>query len=115
MKKTNGVSVIVRKYFSAYESKDRKVVEELLSDDFTFSSPLDDHISRTEYFKRCWPNSEKIDSFQIEKSFEKENEVFVRYECRQKSGAKFRNVELFKFEGNKIKEIDVYFGREMAT
>jgi ketosteroid isomerase-like protein len=115
MKNTNGVAVIVRKYFSAYEAKDRKVVEELLSDDFTFSSPLDEHISRTEYFKRCWPNSEKINSFQIEKCYEKDNEVFVRYECRQKTGAKFRSVELFKFEGNKIKEIDVYFGREMAT
>jgi hypothetical protein len=46
---TSKVSDLVRNYFSAYESKDRNILENLLSDDFTFSSPRDDRISRTKY------------------------------------------------------------------
>ena len=39
-------SDLIRKYFSAYESKDRKTVESLLSDDFVFTSPYDHRINR---------------------------------------------------------------------
>ena len=39
-------SNLIRKYFSAYENKDRKTVESLLSDDFVFTSPYDHRINR---------------------------------------------------------------------
>jgi ketosteroid isomerase-like protein len=55
---TDRVSALVRKYFAAYAAKDRKTVENLLSEDFTFTSPYDDHINKTTYFERCWPNSD---------------------------------------------------------
>ena len=106
------VSDLVHKCFSAYELKDRRIIDDLLSDDFTFTSPLDDRIDRTEYFKRCWPNSENVRTFQIEKLFENGNEAFVRYECETKTGKKFRNTEWFRFEGGKLKEVQVYFGEE---
>jgi ketosteroid isomerase-like protein len=56
----DSISDLVRKCFSAYELKDRRIIEDLLSDDFTFTSPLDDfarrtlreRIDRAEYFKR---------------------------------------------------------------
>ena len=35
---------IVRRYFGAYRMKDRKIVEDLLTDDFSFTSPYDDAI-----------------------------------------------------------------------
>jgi ketosteroid isomerase-like protein len=103
------VSDLVRWYFAAYESKDRKAIEELLSDDFTFSSPLDDHIDKTIYFNRCWPNSQNIRAFQIEKLFEKGDEAFVRYEGERNDGSKWRCTEFFRIEGNKNKEVEVYF------
>ena len=34
-------SDVIRKYFSAYENRDRKAVESLLTDDFVFTSPYD--------------------------------------------------------------------------
>jgi ketosteroid isomerase-like protein len=108
----DSISDLVRKCFSAYELKDRQMIEDLLSEDFTFTSPLDDRIDRTEYFKKCWPTSENIQSFQIEKLFENGNEAFVRYECEMKAGKKFRNTEWFRFEGGKLKEVQVYFGEE---
>ena len=39
-------SELIRKYFSAYENKDRKTVESLLTNDFTFTSPYDHRIDR---------------------------------------------------------------------
>ena len=103
------VSNLIRGCYAAYESKDRNAIEELLSDDFTFSSPLDDHIDRKKYFERCWPNSKNIRSFAIEKLFEKDNEAFVRYEGTRNDGGKWRCTEFFRIEGNKIKEVEVYF------
>jgi ketosteroid isomerase-like protein len=44
---------MMRAYFAAYENKDRPAMEALLSDDFTFTSPRDDHINRATYFARC--------------------------------------------------------------
>jgi ketosteroid isomerase-like protein len=48
-------SDLIRKYFSAYENKDRKAVESLLTDDFVFTSPYDYRVDRETYFERCWP------------------------------------------------------------
>ena len=44
---------IIRSYFAAYKAKDRKRVEKLLSDDFSFTSPYDDAIDKAAYFDRC--------------------------------------------------------------
>src|SRR6266550_4296499 len=104
------VSDLVRKYYAAYESKDRKVVEGLLSDEFRFTSPYDDHIDRATYFRRCWPNSENIRAFHIEKLFENDGEAMVHYELEPKSGDPFRNTEHFRLDGNKIASIEVFFG-----
>jgi hypothetical protein len=103
------VSDLIRRCYRAYETKDRTAIEEILSDDFRFSSPLDDHIDRATYFKLCWPNSENIKSFQIDQLFEKGNEAFVRYQGTRNDGSKWRCVEFFTIEGNKIKEVEVYF------
>ena len=40
------ISDLVRKYFSAYELRDRQMIEDLLSDDFTFTSPHVDRIDQ---------------------------------------------------------------------
>jgi ketosteroid isomerase-like protein len=103
-------SDVIRKYFSAYENKDRKAVESLLTDDFVFTSPCDYHIDRETYFKRCWPYSEKFPTYGIEKLFEKGNEAFILYDCKTKNGGSSRNREFFTIEGNKIREVEVYFG-----
>lgn len=101
---------IIRKYVAAYLSHDRKTAESLLSDKFSFSSPLDDHIDKEAYFARCWPNNDKLVSFEIEKLIEGDNEAFVRYQLESKSGIKFRNTEYFRVEHDQIEAIEVYFG-----
>jgi ketosteroid isomerase-like protein len=109
MEQRNGLSDLIRRCYAAYESKDRKAIEELLSDDFTFSSPFDDHINRAKYFETCWPNSNNIRAFRIEKLFEKGNEAFVLYEGERYDGGKWRCTEFFRADGSKLKEVQVFF------
>ncbi len=104
------VSDVIRKYFAAFLAQDRKMLEEGLSDDFTFTSPRDDHISKAAFFERCLPGSDQFLTHHIEKLFVQGNEAFVLYQAELKIGTKFRNVEYYKLEGNKIKEVEVYFG-----
>ncbi len=108
------VSDMVRTYFSAFFSKDKKTLEEGLSDDFTFTSPRDDHISKATFFERCFPNSEQFRSHRIKQLFAQGNEAFVRYQAELKDGTTFRNTEYVRIEGNKIKEVDVYFGANIT-
>jgi ketosteroid isomerase-like protein len=111
--KSSNVSDVVRGCYAAFFSRDRAGMEELLSDDFRFTSPQDDRIDRDEYFVRCWPNSARLRDFKLEKLFEKGDEAFVRYQVtRVEDGVRFRNSEYVKCEGNRIVEIQVYFGAE---
>jgi ketosteroid isomerase-like protein len=109
------ITKLIRSYYAAYEGKDRSVIESLLAGDFTFSSPRDDHIDRVAYFRNCWPNCEKIRAFHIEKLFAERHEAFVLYELEPNAGPRFRNTEFFRMRGNKIREIEVYFGSHVGT
>jgi ketosteroid isomerase-like protein len=107
---------IVRACYTAYERKDRALLESLLAPDFTFSSPLDDNISREVYFQRCWPNSEHLKSFEIEKLFVEGDEAFVQYHAHPSNGGPtFRNTEFFTLRDGLITHVDVYFGSETGT
>jgi ketosteroid isomerase-like protein len=96
--------------YTAYETGDRTVVEELLADDFVFFSPADVGIDRATYFERCWPNHEHIASFEFERLVEAGDEVFVTYEARKTDGKRFRNTEILTFRGDKLTKAEVYFG-----
>jgi ketosteroid isomerase-like protein len=101
---------VIRAVFAAYRDKNRKVVEDALADDFTFTSPYDDAIDKAAYFERCWPNSERIREHEIERIFVQGNDAFVTYRMVNREGDEFRNTEFFVFAGDRIKSIDVYFG-----
>jgi ketosteroid isomerase-like protein len=101
---------LVRDIYGAYESGDRDVVEELLSEDFTFYSPADVGIDRARYFERCWPNAELIEDFQFTRLVEAGDEVLVTYESTKTDGSRFRNTEVLTFDGGKISRAEVYFG-----
>lgn len=44
---------LVRDAYAAYETGNRRALEELLANDFKFSSPADVGIDRATYFGRC--------------------------------------------------------------
>ena len=103
-------SEIIRACYGAYVSKDRRVVEATLADGFTFTSPYDDAIDKATYFERCWPNNERLESFDIERIFENGSEAFVLYRVVTKDGKEFRNTEFLTFDGEKVASVNVYFG-----
>ena len=104
---------LARDVYGAYVSGDRRVLEELLSDDLTFYSPADVGIDRTRYFERCWPNAELIEAFDFVRLIETGDEVVVTYESTKTDGQRFRNTEVLTFAGEKITKVEVYFGWDL--
>ena len=101
---------LVRRYFSSYQAADREQLEALLADDFTFTSPWDDHISRATYFSHCFPHAGSF-RFRLPMTiFAQGDEAFVRYETEGKPGGTFRNAEFFRVGDGQIRSIEVFFG-----
>jgi hypothetical protein len=101
---------LARDIYGAYVSGDRHVVEDLLTQDFTFYSPADVGIDRSRYFERCWPNAELIADFQFTRLLEVGDEVVITYESTKTDGSRFCNTEVLTFEGEKLRKVEVYFG-----
>src|SRR5271154_4358368 len=88
---------LIRSYYTAYETKDWGMLESILADGFTFSSPVDEHISLKEYKEKCWPNSASIKKFELVKLIVKGDEGFATYNGWTTDGRLFRNTEYFTF------------------
>jgi ketosteroid isomerase-like protein len=101
---------LIRALFAAYRANDRKAVESSFTDDFIFTSPYDDRIDKATYFERWRPVSDWIERQQLETIFAEGEEAFVTYEVVAKDGKSFRNTEFYRFDGERIRRIDVYFG-----
>src|SRR5690349_9919348 len=93
---------IARSLYEAYESGDRRVLDEHLADDFVFFSPPDPGIDRDAYFERCWPNAHLIESYEFKRLHEVGDEVFVTYESTKTDGKRFRNTEVLTFDSDKV-------------
>jgi ketosteroid isomerase-like protein len=104
---------IARDVYNAYGSGDRQVVDDVLTDDFTFYSPPDPGIDRATYFERCWPNSELIESFEFVRLVEAGDEVIVTYRSEKTDGHRFCNTEILTFRGDMICRAEVYFGWDL--
>jgi len=107
---------LAQRYYESYEIGDRSFVERILADDFSFTSPFDDHIGRDEYFARCWPNHVNHRKFHFEAMMEDGDVVLVVYRLEMRfpnvahPGASFRNAERMIFEKGKLKSVDVFMG-----
>lgn len=108
-------SELVRRCFTAWETGDRATLETLLADNFTFSSPNDDHLSLSQYWEICWANHDAIRAINVMSLVEGEQEAFALYESELKDGKRFMNTEHFQFEGDKIREVNVFFGRTLSS
>jgi hypothetical protein len=101
----------VRKYYATWDAKDWHSLDILLADDFTFSSPLDDHLSKSVFKARCWDSQiAYIDRFDLKHLSGTDNEAFVMYVCHTTNGKTFRNVEYFQLRADKVKAVECYFG-----
>ncbi|MBB3659660.1 ketosteroid isomerase-like protein [Rhizobium sp. BK650] len=105
---------MLRDLYAAYIDRRKDIVGAMLTEDFTFSSPQDDYIDRASYFERCWPNEPALKGFNIEFLSIEGDEGVVRYRAEMTNGRAFRNMESFRFAGDRIASVDVYFGRNTS-
>ena len=107
---THRNAAIARAAYDAYVTQDRAAIEELIAEDFHFTSPLDNRLDREAYFRRCWPNSETIQGFDLIHLVTNGDRVFVTYEGRNTDGRRFRNTEILTIRDRHIVDVEVYFG-----
>ena len=100
----------VKAYYTAFEKKDWNLMQQILADGFTFTSPLDDHISLKAFKERCWPNAYKIKRCELEKIIVDGNSAFVIYNGWTTEGKLFRNSDYFKLKDGKISAYECFFG-----
>ncbi len=107
---------IIQTYYSAWEKNEWSLIDSLLADSFTFTSPNDDdHISKPVFREKCWHGQvEFIERFELESVLTNNTAGFVKYLCRTTKGTSFRNVECFRFAGGKIDAVEVYFGGRLS-
>ena len=101
---------VARACYDAYVKKDRRAIEALVAEDFHFTSPVDNRLDRTTYFKRCWPNSSNIRDFHFLHLVPNNDRVFVTYVGRDTNGHRFQNTEIITVRGKQIVNVEVYFG-----
>jgi hypothetical protein len=99
-----------RELYLAFAAGDREVVEEILADEFSFSSPVDVGLDRVGYFERCWPGAGQGQQFEFVRLVETGDEVIVTYEMTRGDGGRGRNTEVLTFDGDRIAGAEVYFG-----
>ena len=99
-----------RDIYRAFASGDRAAVERCLSDDFSFSSPVDVRLDRAGYFERCWPGAGAGQEFEFVRLLQSGDEVVVTYEVKHPDGHTGRNTEVLTFRGDQVCRAEVYFG-----
>jgi hypothetical protein len=100
----------IKEWYIAWEKKDWNLMEQILADGFTFSSPLDDHISVKLVKERCWPNAYKIKRFDFVRFVVNGDDAFVICDGWTTDGKLFRNCDCFKLKDGKIREYECFFG-----
>jgi ketosteroid isomerase-like protein len=101
---------VVMAWYTAWVKKDWNLMQQILADGFTFSSPVDDHIDVKVLKSRCWPNAYNLKRVNIEKFVVSGDDVFVIGTGWTNNGKSLRNMDCFKVKDGKIKAYECFFG-----
>jgi ketosteroid isomerase-like protein len=102
---------VVRASFQAYITQDRAAMERLMAEDYAFTSPQDDHISKAEFLEKCFPTMGRVVSQEIVQLVPAGDDgVFIMYEYQLKTGGRHRNVEFSTIRTGQLAETQVFFG-----
>jgi ketosteroid isomerase-like protein len=101
----------VRASMDAYHSQDIEAATRLLAEDFTFTSPQDDHIDKSAYLERCFPTADRFAAYEIVAIVAAgEDSVFLLYEYELRTGERYRNTEYITVRKGQLVETQVFFG-----
>lgn len=102
---------VVEEAFRCYRAQDRDAALPLYADDFTFTSPQDDHIDKAAFFARCFPTADRFTEQRLLHVTPADDRlVFAFYEYALTSGDRYRNVEAITVRDGLIREVQVFFG-----
>ena len=102
---------VVRAAFDAYLAQDRYAAERLIAEDYSFTSPQDDHIDKAGFLERCFPTADRLTSQEIlELVSAGEEGVFILYEYELKNGDRHRSAEFITGRCGRLVETQVFFG-----
>ncbi|WP_030246968.1 nuclear transport factor 2 family protein [Streptomyces sp. NRRL S-350] len=102
---------IVEEAFRCYRSQDLDAALPLYADDFTFTSPQDDHLDKAAFFRRCFPTADRFREQRLLHVTPADGElVFAHYEYELTTGGRYRNVEAITVRDGLIREVQVFFG-----
>jgi ketosteroid isomerase-like protein len=102
---------VVQVMFDSYLKQDWQTADQLLADEFVFTSPQDDHIDKATFAERCFPTADRLVSQEVRYiAPTDQDDVFVMYDYVLKTGDHHRNVELLTVRDNRIVETQVFFG-----
>ncbi|RJT75649.1 nuclear transport factor 2 family protein [Arthrobacter cheniae] len=100
----------VLEFVRAFREQDPTLALSLMAQDFTFTSPQDDHLNRDAWLEQCFPSADHFDlpatTLQI---VEVGGVVLHRYEYIV-AGRTYRNVEASRVQDGLVREVEVYFG-----
>jgi ketosteroid isomerase-like protein len=101
----------VRRMFEAYLAGDAQTAIRLLADDFSFTSPQDDHIDKAAFMEQCFPTAERVSKQEILELVPAEPDGgFFMYEYTLKTGERHRNTEFIVVRDEQLAETHVFFG-----
>lgn len=102
---------VVEAAFRYYLAQDRDAAAALYADDFSFTSPQDDHIDKAMFFERCFPTASRVKEQRLLNVTPANGElVFVYYEYELMTGDRHRNVEAIIVRDGLIRDVQVFFG-----
>lgn len=100
----------VLEFMRAFREQDATLAISLIADNFTFTSPQDDHLDRETWLQRCFPTADHFDSpVTTLQLVEVGGVVLHRYEYSV-NGRTYRNVEATRVQDGLVHEVEVYFG-----
>lgn len=103
-------AAIARACYRAYAESNRKAMEALFAEDFSFTSPRDNHLDRDTWFARCWPGSAHMQDIELLRSVAHGDEVLATYVATTDDGRRFCNTEVLTLRDGRITAVEVYFG-----
>ena len=91
---------LIGKWYTAWKTKDFATFNNMLVDNFTFSSAAgDDHISKSAFKAQCWDTQVNfIGHIDLERITTGAEDAFVKYLCHTKNGKSLRNVEYHRIK-----------------
>jgi len=102
---------VVKELQAAFDAQDARAADRLVAEEFTFTSPQDDHLGKAEWLRVCFPTAAHFRRRTMLAVQELGDEVIAYYEYEvAETGERYRNTEVITVRGGRVVQTRVFFG-----